>query len=233
MSKINDFKSIADEVMNDINMSEELKEKTLIRCTKKRQVPISKFLIPAACLLLIFGMMNIFGLLPSKTQLGKEENTQFNIMAGTGEGIVTLPGQLDPETGKDKNWLLNTQEEAKKSFGSFFLTPSYITGSFKLDKIHASGTDQPTATKIVLEYFTSDKSFLIIQEKSELQNGFVNFKTIDINGTSGYLKPSVSDDDANAEVQDTEVHWFKDGVHYSVMGLITEDEAIKVAISMK
>jgi hypothetical protein len=109
----------------------------------------------------------------------------------------------------------------------------HLPESFKLDKIYASGVGEHTAAKIVLSYSNGDKSFLVIEEKTEMQNGFDNFKKIDINGTTGYLKPGTAGEGDNTDTMDTDPHWFKNETHYSVMGLISEDEAVKIARSMK
>ncbi|KNY25789.1 DUF4367 domain-containing protein [Pseudobacteroides cellulosolvens] len=236
MSKMKDFKNIADEIMCDINVSNELKEKTLNQCKKKRQVSSSRILIAAACFLLIIGSVSVSHFLSLKIQKGTDKNPQVNIMSGTSEGTKTLPGEIgissNPEVGKIKEWTLTALDEAKKDFGNLFLTPSYIPGNFKLDKVYASGTEDHVASKITLTYFAGDKSFLIIEEKSEMDYGLTNFNKIDINGTTGYIKPVPLDNGENAGL-DTEIHWFKSGVHYSVMGLITQDEATKIAVSMK
>jgi hypothetical protein len=63
-------------------------------------------------------------------------------------------------------------------------------------------------------------------------NELVGFEEVDINGAIGYLKPSL-DDKKDVASLDVELYWFKDGVQYSVIGLITPEEAIKIATSMK
>jgi hypothetical protein len=98
------------------------------------------------------------------------------------------------------------------------------------------------AEKVVLSYAAGERSFIIIEQKSSEKEGFLNFETIDINGMEGYLKPEIGDSDGlpenggketRTEIADTELHWFKDDVHYSISGMITQEDAIKVARSMK
>ena len=53
-----DFKNIADDIMRDIKVNEELKQKTLIKYANKKNISISKLLIPAACFILILGIID-------------------------------------------------------------------------------------------------------------------------------------------------------------------------------
>jgi len=243
VSNMKDFRGIADDIMKEINVTEELKTKTLMQCMRKRHVTINKFLIPVACSVLLLGIVNMSGTLPLMTQTGDknlEINTdikpEVNPMIGSGDGIQPLPGQSNNNEASNSSTFtkltFTTLDEAKKSFGDSILIPSYIPESFKLDEIYASGFDGHKATKVVLSYLAGDKSFLIIEEKIEVQNEFINFKTIDINGTTGYLKPSVSEGSENSGIPDIELHWYKEGTHYLIAGLITENEAIKIANTM-
>lgn len=234
MNNSMDFKKIADEVMDDIKVSSELRQKTLMRCKKTSHVGISKFLVPAACVVIIYAATNILGLMSPNTKPVRDMNSEVNIMSDASKGIDLLPGesagltlQVSETTQK---WDLASKEEASKLFGTTFLTPEYIPEGFNFEKIQALGTDQQSANKVIFSYFKGKQSFLIIEEKTEMQNGLNGFTKIDINGAVGYLKANTSETEDNL---DTEVHWFKDGVHYSVSGLITKDEAIKVALSMK
>ena len=58
MNKMKDFKNIADDIMRDIKVNEELKQKTLIKYANKKNISISKLLIPAACFILILGIID-------------------------------------------------------------------------------------------------------------------------------------------------------------------------------
>jgi len=232
-----DFKGIADDMMRKIEVTDELKEKTLNRCIKKKHVPVYKYLAPVACLILIFGALKMSDILPSKLQTGEDRNIEITPMIGNDNETQILPGENNNNTSIEFNtvtkWQIKTLDDAKKRFGDSFIVPSHIPENFELDKIQGTGTEDLLANKIVLNYSSGDKLFLVIQEKTIMQLGFVDFKEIEINGTKGYLKPNLLENDKNIKNLDTELHWFKDGIHYSVMGLITEQEAIKIAESMK
>lgn len=237
MSQMKNFRSIADEIMGDINVDKELRKKTLMRCKSKKNIPIGKLLIPAACFMLILGMVNISHILPLRNQVGEDKNPPNSTMMGTGEGMGILSGDSNANISiygdTVKKWFPETVNKAKENFGSYFLTPEYIPQNYQLEKISASGAEESMASKIILSYFAGEQSFMIIEEKTEMPIGFSNFEQININGTTGLLKPSGSIGSENEGSMDTELHWFKDGVHYSVAGLITQEEAIKVARSMK
>lgn len=237
MNDFRDFKKIADEAMYDIKVSEELRQKTLIRCKRKNHLTISKILVPAACFIVILASINIMGLMSPNTKPGGESNNEVILMTGTDNVVDVLPGDSAETTlqasDANKEWVISAPEEARNVFGTDFLSPAYIPRSFKLETIQALGYDEQRANKIILSYFAGNQSFLIIEEKTEMQNDFKSFNTIDINGATGYLKSGIADGGENEDKLDTEVHWFRNGVHYSVSGPITEDEAIKIALSMK
>lgn len=246
MSSMKDFKKIADDVMYDINVSDSLKEKVLQHCTGRYRIPVGRLLATAACGVLILGILNLSGLLKIKTQPGEQGSHGPEIFSATSGQTEIMPEQSDVnilnEPGTDTDWLFNTVEEAAESFGSAFLVPSFIPEGFTQGTIYASGMDSFEAEKVVLCYAAGDRSFMIIEQKSSEKGEFLNFKTVNINGTEGYLKPETRDSvglpkngrkEAGTEITDTELHWFKDDVHYSVSGLITQEDAIKVARSMK
>lgn len=230
MSSIRDFKKIADENMVDIKVSDQLKEKTLNKCRKKASVRMSKYLVPVACAAVILVTINLLGTLPKKDNIPEQEfATDMQIMTESTnkDSIFAVESTVSPSSvdEKTKKWALGLPEEAQKAFGTEFLTPEYIPKSFQREGIQAFGQDEQNADKIILNYFDGTQSFLIIEEKIEKPNSFTGYKSIDINDTNGYVK--------NESKLDTEVHWYKEGVHYSVAGQISEEEAIKVALSMK
>lgn len=229
-----EFRCVADEAMRDINAGRELKERTLRQCMKKKHKPVGWLLTAAACFVLTLGVLNITGLLqfgPRHNNMGDPQimlaqpGMESNIMPGTDNGTL-------PESAVVTDWVLETPGEAETVFGDAFLLPAYIPENYKLAEVHASG-DGNTAYKIVLTYFAGERPLLIIEDKTERRLGFAGYKQVDINGTAGYSKPEPAGEESSAGDPDTEVHWFKNGVHYSVFGRITEEEAVKIAASMK
>ncbi len=157
---------------------------------------------------------------PSTFHSGNQEEGPNTTMMGE------IPGSLPIKT-----WSLQTAEEAKKVFGDGLFLPSYTPEQFTLNEIFASGVQMETATKIVFSYVSDELSFIVIEDKENVQNEFHHFKTININGINGFLKSTESDERGNALTEDSELHWFAGGVHYTIAGNISEKEVIKVAES--
>ena len=235
MNKMKDFKNIADDIMRDIKVNEELKQKTLIKCANKKNISISKLLIPAACFILILGIINIYHILKLENQENQDEGFKNNIMMN-GEYSESIPesfGNNILSTKEEKKWAIGTLDDAKIDFGRSFIIPTYIPQDYKLDQINASGFEEEKASKIVISNFSRDQSFIIIQEKTQIESEFDNYEKVDINGTIGLLKSNASIDMENEDSINTELHWSKNEIQYSIIGLITKEEAIKIARSMK
>ena len=237
MDKLKDFKEIADEIMSDISVGDELKRKTLMQCTKRKHFPVGRVLIPAACMLFVIGLLNFSGILPLQRQINKEDNSKINILADTGESTKALPESANSILALDEavgnNWTFNTPEEAKASFGSDFLIPAYIPENYELHVITAYGNEKNTAEKVELSYSFGEQTLLITQEKSQLQDGLSEYSSITINGIPGYIKSSYNTMNSNKDNQYTELLWYNNGVHYSISGYIDEEKALKVAEAMK
>lgn len=260
MSDMKDFKKMADEVMMDLNVTESMKERVVQRCVPKRRFPAGRLIATAACGALILGILNFSGVLQFNKQPVQQEDQGPSIFSAT-DGMnesypeQTAPGQAEPgqpEPGQPevnimnepaalKDWMPGSAEEAGRSFGDGFLKPGFIPEGFRQDSIFASGTGYADADKIILSYTAEDRTYMVIEQKTVYAGGFENYEAVDINGTEGFMKPDKQGsgdglDAGGAEsaiIPDTEVHWFRDGVRYSVAGLITREDALKVARSMK
>lgn len=252
MNKLNDFKNIADEIMSDISASDDLKRRTLAQCRKKKHHSFGKVLIPAACLLLTFGVLNLSGIFPLKDNPAKEDNAEINILMESAPDLAkdTQPMTEDTESvtkdtesmtddttssllqdnGNIQTWILSTTEEAGKSFGNSFLSPEYLPDEFQLDQIQASGTSQRNADRITMTYFEGDRSLYIIEEKTVSQDIDPEAKKISIRGATGYIT-SLQENDKTDSIY-TVLYWFKDSVRYNISGQITEKEAVIIAEKM-
>lgn len=237
MNDIRDFKIIADDIMSDIKANDSLKDITLQRCINKRHAPIGKILAAAACIIVIFGFVNMSGILQLNTNTVEPDNQEMNIMAAIDGGVDTLIEQTTnsvlPGIDIEDGIKIETLAEAERLFGTNFLNPAFVPENFMLDNIFAYRNEKETTDKIILTYLSGDQAFLIIEEKGDDQNGFANYKPVDINGVGGYLKSEPSEGSNNENNPDTELHWVKSGIHYSVTGMISENNALKVAKSME
>lgn len=234
MNKMRDFKNIADDIMKDIKVDEDLKKKTLEKSLKKNNMPISKVLIPAACFLLIIGIVNIAHILPLKNPKIQTEYSDTNIISSVGE-TESAPedSNINILNAEEKSWAIDTFDDAKRNFGNAFLVPTYIPEDYDIEEITASGLEEGNASKIIINYFLESKSFFIIQEKIQIENELVNYEKVDINGTIGLLKENILISNKYENTINTELYWSRDGIHYSITGLITQEDAIKIARSMK
>jgi hypothetical protein len=127
-----------------------------------------------------------------------------------------------------QSWDLKSVNEAKRSFGNELLLPTYIPSSFKLDGIYGSGDSSAQVNKVIFTYSFEAQSYMVIAERMPVEERPLGFEEVDINGTTGYLKHQ-----ANGNNLDAELHWNGFGVQYMVGGLITSDEAVKIAKSFK
>lgn len=228
MSKMKDFRNIANESMDHIQVSNALKEQTLKRCLKKAHIPMNRWLVPAACLVLAIGVISLPGNLQNKPPM-EDQNPEINILVGEEPGSETRPEQdIGLQNG---DGLLVTVEEAVDTFGEGFLTPAYIPEEFSLEQILAYGENEQTPTKIVLTYVSKEESFVVIEEKTQTQDRLINATEVDIQGGKGYLNPGMDSESWNNPV--SELHWYKNDVHYVIAGQITDKEAIRIAQSME
>lgn len=242
MTELKDFKNIADEIMMEIKAGESLKEKTLSQCMKKRNASGRKLLAAAACLILVFGFTQLYLKMPQTPSAKERNNQEMNIMAAPGNNAETVGTSMDTvsEAGAVREWTPGTILEAGEAFGKEFLKPAAIPEGFKIGGISASGKVTGSADKIILNYIANDRSFMIIEEKAETaEGGFDNYRTVDINGVTGYIKsgagvePGKTAGNEDIEVSEAEIRWFENGVRYAVTGLITEAEALDITLSMK
>jgi hypothetical protein len=131
-------------------------------------------------------------------------------------------------TGERK---IESLEAARDEFGEGFLVPAQLPEGFRLESIHAYG-EKGEASQIILAYASEDKSFLVIEEKTETRLQVENARKVELQGETGYLNPGFPQDQQPDPVMN-ELHWYVNNVHYSVGGLISEQETVEIALSMK
>lgn len=227
MSKINDFRRIADEAMCDINVTEEMMNEVLRKGASKRRrtgMPMFRLAAAAACGVLVFGILHFTGILKPK---------EISIQQDDQSGIYSATANQPESTGTNDSMLIepritqqlpDSPQEAGRSFGEGFLIPSYIPEGFKPVDIYASGTAEGKTDSVVLNYSDGDRSFLITEQRATEAGEFPGFEVIDINGTTGYV---------SSQEQFTEVYWYAEGVRYSVSGMLAREDAIETARSME
>lgn len=143
------------------------------------------------------------------------EETVPNLFTDENEGVN------NPIDGtQSQYWEVASMEEAEELMGEDLLLPTYNPKHFTIDRIHLLGDEKSDPDKIIFTYVSGEKSYLIIIEPSENQLGYPNFEKIDINGTTGYLTGTEND---------SEIYLIVDELQYMIGGLISKEDAIKVA----
>ncbi len=227
MSEIRDFRKIADEAMCDINVTQAMKDEVIRRSKGRKRytgMPLLRLAAAAACGVLIFGIMHFTGTMkPNEINIQQDDQPQI-FSADSNQPGPTEPNDSMLMEPRIQQWQPGSLDEADRSFGEGFLIPSYIPEGFEPVNIYASETAEGKTDSVVLNYIDADRSFLITEQRSQEALKFPGFEVIDINGSVGYV---------NSQEQYTEVYWFKEGVQYSVSGMLHREEAVRTAKSME
>lgn len=209
MSNMKDFKSIADDMMSGIAVSERLKAQTLSKCAKKRRL-VRTVLAPAAAAAVVL----VCVLAVSAPQPDGEDTP--NVMMATETASALMAGQERDAT----------PEQAGEFLDGALLMPGYAPEGFTLHGIRLA--EDGAYKRATITFSDGESYYVIIEETRQAASTSEGFKSADINGINGYVKSSGS-----AARPDTEAHWEVEGVHYAVTGSINEEEAVKIARSMK
>lgn len=236
MSSLNGFRSDADRILNNITVTSELKEKTLKQFQEKRKGKTSRRLIPAACLaaalILVIAPgspLSIFHKVQSNIpNPGETANILMADPNKPNTEASTLPAGTEVSPAPSGNsMLLDNLDEAKKYLDGAVLIPSNIPEGFELHSIQAVSSENGTVENIYLLYTLKDRDFVISMEKGKEWKDFSEYKDVDINSSTGHIKSY------NPGQEISELRWFAGDVLYTVEGSLSEEEAIRIAKSLK
>ncbi|MFF2445745.1 DUF4367 domain-containing protein [Neobacillus sp. NPDC058068] len=213
-----DFHSrLQDEVRNKLTADNQKGSgATWLAFFRKRRV-YSTMLVAAAFCLVFFSSWLLRGVDTNQSQPKTTSDNATLFRSGGNDSTDPLVRQ---------SWVLNSENEARQTFGTDVLLPTYTPSQFKLDGIHGYGSSKEQINKLVFTYFHEDQSFLVIIERNMLGDIPHGFEEVDINGTMGYLNP----EDGNSAA---ELHWYLNDVHYWIAGSISTEETVKIAKSFK
>jgi Domain of unknown function (DUF4367) len=235
LDSLKDFKSVADEIMEDITVSDKLKEKTLIKCrerTEKRFIKTA--LVPTVCFSIVLFL--IITRVPSVNLNNSHENPVNN--GNEGASIMLAPDSTmmqGADSGKEitpegpvvsKN--IQTFEEAKNYLNVDALEPSYLPNGFKLIEIYGVSNPDNGTRNLWIVYGAQDKSFTICVDGSSQWEIYDEYMEIEINKIRGYMRSYKDNFNENAELR-----WFVNENLYTVEGAISEEDAVRVARSLK
>ncbi len=246
MIVMKDFKKMADEAMSEIYVTEEMKAKVIAKSKGRSRIPAGRLIALAACGVLILGGLELTGALKLKNLHESQPNQEMNIFSATNTaapGVASTEGPKDAgEAGKAgagngqaaaAEWKPANLGEAGASFGPDFLMPAYIPDDYRLEQINASGEDVKNAVKIVISYSSGKRSFIITEQKEGGEANdpklFKDYNKVKIGGSDGYVKTAAIGGSSAPGTADTEVHWFKNDIHYSVTGELTREDALMTA----
>jgi hypothetical protein len=234
LDKLNDFKSAADKVMKDIKVSDELKEKTLMKCRKRNNRFFISVFIPAACLG-VFLIVVYIGGFPFKAQppgneVSNSNTPNANIMSAQGNSTLPISQESEPvkPLRATVSVILKTLDEAKKYIDNDACIPSYLPSGFKLKGIQALSYNEDSKRSLFIEYVSGDKSFVISVEQESEWKSFEGYKDVQINELAGHIKTYNDSSYTGAEIR-----WFAGKALYTVEGAVPENEALKIARSLE
>jgi hypothetical protein len=228
------LRNISDTVLSNMTVTNELKEKTIDGLNRKRILWTKTVLVPTACAAALVAVV-CTGVLSPKGVQAPQTSSGINTMAAV-EWQTSTPSQdstFSPGTQVLESWNVNTTEDAKGYMGGKVLTPSYIPQEYKLKEIIAAGPAADNVIAIMMEFDSNGRSFMITQDKGvtkKVNSG--NSKEVDINGVTASVD-STSFNNGETTIYSTTVRWYVNDFMYAVQGSISEEEAIKVAQSLK
>jgi len=237
MIDLKELKNIVDTNLKDISVSDALKEKTLIRLHKKETSWTRKALVPSACaaaLIVAIGANALYQDRNSPPKTISSSNRINTMAAADNTNTAQAPDNtFAPEVQVLESWKVETMEDAKKYMDGAVLTPSYVPENSILKEIIAAGPTIGDAISIMMEFELEGRPFTITQDKNvAVKMNPVNSKEVDINGVKAFVN-SNKFDNGETTIYSTTVRWYKGNSMYAVQGAISEEEAIKVAQSLK
>lgn len=226
---------MADEIMSDLNVSEALKKRTIQQCRKRKYTSIAKILIPAACVLLTIGYINLSGGLLFKSQTKSPQNSEFSALVDeNADALISAAGvEIDMAGGtilEETNGMqpLKGMEEAKQLFGSDLLIPSYIPTGYSLSKIVGGLDDEKQINRIIINYVSGERSFVLEEYRTSSPQDTSGYDVVDLDGSIAYLLPSQTGDGSEGTDTYTQLLWYREGIAYMISGQITREEIITV-----
>ncbi|AWP28057.1 hypothetical protein PVOR_15619 [Paenibacillus vortex V453] len=140
----------------------------------------------------------------------------------------------DPPVGyNDEPRILGSYEEAGQAFGDKLGVPSYIPEGFSLQQISVTGPNEAVRAA-VFSYTAGERSFGLFADKGANSSMPQHFdETVDVNGAAGYLIAGEPLQDDGLITPNVELHWYTDDIHFTISGLVSAKEALRIARSME
>jgi hypothetical protein len=124
----------------------------------------------------------------------------------------------------DSQKVLQNAEEAQSLYGEGLHLPSYIPKAYVNNRIEAFSITKDGASKVLFSYATNTSSYILSAEKNVSLEPFMNDEKIEINNVTGYIH-------SDAHIGTT-LYWLIDDNLYSITGMLSREETLKVARSI-
>lgn len=222
MSSLNDFKDIADEIMKDIVVSDELKQETLRRISNKKEGLSKILIVPAACviaLIIAISLLNITLRTHSSNKLSNNNVQNAN--------TLKTPINSAESSKSTISGSLNSLEDAKKFLGYSKLVFSYLPKNSKLIGIQGISFNNENRKSVYVQYALGNGTFVISIEQDNEWKSFEDYKDVDVNGRIGHIKTY-----KDGAYESAELRWFEGKTLFSIEGEIVGDDALKTARSI-
>ncbi|WP_309119445.1 hypothetical protein [Paenibacillus sp.] len=117
---------------------------------------------------------------------------------------------------------LGTVEEAEAAFGPVLLVPNALPKGFALSEIVAVGMEGEPARDAIFTYVSGEKTLTFVASRLPAAFPAEMFSKTTVGDAGGFVfeQPGL-----------TELFWTANGIHYSVTGQISGEEALQVAES--
>jgi hypothetical protein len=151
-------------------------------------------------------------------------------------GDISTAQSTEPFEGTGKPlYEPGTIEEAKVYMGEEFRMPQYIPSGFNQSLVQVPTDMSKEGMDIMINYEGDNKFFTLTMRKGATAlDNFIGSKEIDING----IKARVTSGALMAESEEiapiyTQMRWINNNMLFIIEGQIAEEEAVKVARSIK
>lgn len=121
---------------------------------------------------------------------------------------------------------LSSPEEAEAAFGTELRNPADLPEGFTVSETVAIGVKGEPARDVIFTYLSGDGSKTFSFTVSRLPTSFPKemFTSVEIDGAEGFVfeQPGL-----------TELFWSDEGIHYSIVGYLSVEQALLVASSLQ
>lgn len=144
-----------------------------------------------------------------------------------GNPAATLPPSDGGTKGSELSQLVTTKheaiDEAREAFGPELRIPGSIPERFKLAEITTSGMSGEPTRDALFTYAAGEQVLTFLASRSQVGYPLEMFSKVQVDDAEGYVleQPNL-----------TELYWVVNGLHYSITGPVTAEEALHIALSL-